>query len=124
MSYFIRYVINGVVATAVHYSVLTFNLKVLQVSYAGVANFFAAIFGITVSFLGSRYFVFRRTDEPIIAQGIKFSVLYGLIALLHGLVLFALTDQLRIDYRIGFLVATVLQVLLSFVGNKVLVFKV
>lgn len=124
MNYLIRYVINGLVATGIHYSVLTFLLKVLQFSSAGLSNLLAAIVGITVSFLGSRYFVFRRTDESLIAQGAKFSLLYGLIAFLHGGVLYMLTDRLLIDYRISFVCATVLQVLLSFFGNKVLVFKV
>lgn len=124
MNYLIRYVMNGLVATGIHYSVLTFLLKVLQFSSAGLSNLLAAVVGITVSFLGSRYFVFRRTDESLITQGAKFSLLYGLIAFLHGAVLYILTDRLLIDYRISFLCATVLQVLLSFFGNKILVFKV
>jgi putative flippase GtrA len=119
----VRYIINGVVATAVHYAVLLFNLHALNFNSAGLANLVAAIFGITTSFLGSRYFVFCKVDEPITAQAIKFSGLYGVIALLHGLVLFTWTDWLGLDYRIGFLIATVLQVSLSYIGNKFLVFK-
>ena len=33
-----RYVVNGLVATAVHFAVLTFNLKVLAFASAGLAN--------------------------------------------------------------------------------------
>ena len=33
-----RFVVNGLVATAVHYAVLTFNLEVLGFGSAGVAN--------------------------------------------------------------------------------------
>ena len=57
-----RYIVNGLFATAVHYGVLTFCLTVLQLPSAGVANLIAAVFGITASFFGSRYFVFRRPD--------------------------------------------------------------
>jgi hypothetical protein len=53
----------------------------------------------------------------------RFGLLYASIALLHGLVLWWWTDVNRLDFRIGFLLATGLQVVLSFWGNKVLVFR-
>ncbi len=121
---FARYVINGLAATAVHYGVLTFNLKVLDLPSAGLANFFAAIVGIAASFLGSRYFVFRQTEVAIYLQAVKFSGLYGLIAVLHGFILFFWSDWLGLNYTIGFLIATVVQVLFSYLGNKRLVFNV
>lgn len=118
-----RYGINGVVATAVHYSVLTFNLTVLEIPSAGLSNLIAALFGISASFFGSRYFVFASTGEPIVRQAIKFSGLYGMIAILHGLVLLIWTDSYELDYRVGFLIATAIQVSLSYLGNKLLVFR-
>ncbi len=119
----LRYAINGVVATAAHYGVLTFNLEVLNFPSAGLANLAAAVFGITTSFLGSRYFVFRKNDETITLQAMKFSGLYGVIAVLHFLVLLIWTDWLGLDYRLGFLIATGFQLSLSYIGNKFLVFK-
>lgn len=119
----VRYSINGLVATAVHYGVLTFNLQVIEIPSAGLSNLVAAIFGISASFLGSRHFVFAATGEPIFKQAIKFSGLYGAIALLHGLVLLLWTDWYGLDYRLGFLIATAIQVLLSYLGNKFLVFR-
>lgn len=118
-----RYIVNGLVATVVHYSVLTVNLEMLNFQSAGVANFVAALFGITTSYLGSRYFVFRNTADSMLSQAAKFGILYALIAILHGLVLFVWTDRYVFDYRSGFLIATVLQVSLSYFGNKFLVFK-
>lgn len=118
-----RYVINGLLATAVHYSVLTFNLQILGMASAGVANFIAAAFGITASFLGSRYFVFRKFEDSLGSQMLGFGALYTFIAVLHGFVLWFWSDMMGLDYRLGFLIATVLQVLLSYLGNKVLVFK-
>lgn len=119
----VRYVINGVVATAVHFAVLSFNLKVIGLSSAGVANFIAAFFGIAASFLGSRYFVFRGHTEPFMTQAAKFAGLYAAIAVLHGLVLYAWSDRLLLDFRYGFLLATALQVALSYLGNKTMVFN-
>lgn len=119
-----RFVVNGLVATAVHYAVLSFNLQVLGFGSAGLANLCAAVVGITCSFLGSRFYVFAcSAQQPWLPQLLKFSGLYGAIALLHGLVLWLWTDRLGLDYRAGFLLATGLQVSLSYLGNKFLVFK-
>ena len=118
-----RYVVNGVVATGVHFGVLSFNLHALRIESAGLANLIAAAFGITVSFLGSRYFVFPAKKDGLIAQAAKFSSLYALIALLHGAILFIWTDYLGFDYRVGFVIATGAQTILSYLGNKFLVFK-
>ena len=119
----VRYALNGLVATLVHYGVLSANLNLLAFESAGWANFVAAIFGIGTSFLGSRYFVFNQTKQSVLQQAIKFCGLYAAIAILHGLLLWAWTDLNGLDYRIGFLIATVLQVSLSYLGNKFLVFK-
>lgn len=119
----LRYIINGLVATAVHYGVLTFGVEVLLIPSAGVANFLAALCGITTSFLGSRYFVFQKAEDPILVQAIKFAGLYGAIAVLHFAILLVWTDWAGFDYRIGFLLATILQIAMSYIGNKVLVFR-
>jgi len=119
----LRYIANGVVATAVHYAVLTLNLTAFGVASAGLANFIAAFFGITASFIGSRYFVFSQTNGGLLAQAVKFSGLYGIIAVMHGLLLWVWTDIQGMDYRLGFLLATAIQLSLSFIGNKWLVFK-
>ena len=120
----IRFIVNGLVATAVHFAVLTFNLKVLGFGSAGLANLVAAVFGITTSFLGSRFYVFAGSAQQAwLPQVVKFSGLYAVAAVLHGLVLWAWTDRLGLDYRVGFVIATGMQVSLSYLGNKFLVFK-
>ncbi len=118
-----RFILNGIIATGVHFSILTLNLQVYGMQSAGMANLTAAIFGITVSFLGSRYFVFKKHQEPIISQVVLFLLLYASIACMHGLVLYVWTDVSGFDYRSGFVFATILQVSLSYWGNKSLVFK-
>ena len=119
----LRYIINGLVATAVHFAILTFNLEVLKIPSAGVANFIAACIAITVSFFSSRHFVFRATHAPVLRQAVFFVVLYGLLALAHGVILYLWTDRAGFDYRIGFLLATCVQVAGSYIGNKLVVFK-
>lgn len=119
----VRYGLNGIAAAVIHFTVLWFNLKVLNIPSAGLANLVAAAVGITASFFGSRYYVFRSHTENVYHQATKFALLYVAIALLHGLVLYLWSDVGQFDYRIGFLFALVLQVILSYWGNKSLVFK-
>jgi putative flippase GtrA len=119
----IRYIINGLFATAVHYGVLTFNITFLKFESAGIANFVAALFGITISYIGNRVYVFRSRTHAIFSEMLRFLVLYLVIALCHGVVLSAWTDWQGWDYRWGFLAATCMQVCLSYCGNKILVFK-
>lgn len=119
-----RFLVSGLVATAVHYGVLTFNLKVLDFGSAGLANLCAAVAGISASFLGNRLYVFSCSNrQPWFPQALKFSGFYGIVALMHGLILWLWTDRFGYDYRVGFLIATTLQVSISYVGNKLLVFK-
>lgn len=118
-----RFVVNGLFASGVHYVVLSFNLRVLEMPSAGLANFFAAWFGIAASFLGSRYFVFRHGGEPLGAQAMRFLASYAAIACLHGLLLYAWTDRLHLDYTVGLVLAAMMQAVLSYLGNRLLVFK-
>ena len=120
----VRYLINGLAATALHFAVLTFNLQVLGWGSAGIANLVAAVFGITTSFLGSRYFVFQGSVEPLLKQIYRFIFLYAAIALLHGALMYVWADHYRLNYIAGFVVATGMQVLCSYWGNKRMVFKV
>jgi putative flippase GtrA len=120
----VRYLINGLAATAVHFVVLTFNLKVLGWGSAGIANLVAAVFGITASFLGSRYFVFQGSVEPLVNQIYRFIFLYAAIAFLHGTLMYLWADHYGLNYIAGFVVATGMQVLCSYWGNKRMVFKV
>ncbi|ULU25200.1 GtrA family protein [Dyella terrae] len=119
----VRYVINGLVATCVSYAVLNACIHLAHVPSAGVANFIAAVIGITVSFLGSRHFVFPGTSESVWHQLARFWVLYAVLALLQAAVLFVWTDVARLDYRVGFLIGTFLQMVCSYFGGKHWVFK-
>ncbi len=120
----LKYVINGLIATIVHYGVLTFNIKVIGITSVGIANLIAACFGICTSFFGNRYFVFQRNDSEIFSQALKFSYLYGGIALIHGSILLVWSDRFGYDYRVGFLIATFFQFVLSYIGNKKMVFNI
>lgn len=120
---FFRFCINGGVATLIHFSILILGMEVLQIPSAGVANGLASLFGIAASFFGNRWFVFPKTGSPVLAEFTKFAGLYALIAVLHGSILFVWSDNYGFDYKVGFVWATGLQVILSYFANKFLVFK-
>lgn len=120
---FLRFTANGLVAAGVHFSLLFCFLKVLGFSSAGASNLLAAIGGVSVSFIGNRHFVFRAASRPVLGQAGKFLLLYSATTLMHGLVLLGWTDLAGQDYRVGFLIATGLQFVMSFLGNRFVVFK-
>lgn len=119
----LRYIINGLVATGIHYTALYVCIEIIGFNSVGFANSVAALFGIVFSYLGNRYFVFKRINERMFSQAMKFGSLYFVIAILHGVFLAAWSDWQGYSYNTGFILATCLQFLLSFIGNNVLVFK-
>ena len=118
-----RYVVNGIVATGVHFLVLSFCLELLHLRSAGVSNFVAAVTGIATSFLGSRYFVFAATATSIWTQLGRFWVLYAILAGAQGLILYFWSDIGGLDYRIGFIIGTAVQVIGSYLGGIHWVFR-
>jgi len=117
-----RYVVNGLFATLVNFSVLTFNLKVLLLPSAAIASFIATAIGIAVSFAGNRWYVFRGHEDPILSHIWRFALLYGAIACVQAAFFYVWTDRLGLSYIPGFIIATAMQLALSYVGNKALVF--
>jgi len=119
----VRFFINGLIATAVHFGLLWLLFAKTQLLAAGIANMIAAGIAISTSFLGNRYFAYRAHAAPVVSQAGRFLVFYAALAVMHGLVLFTWTDVGGLDYRIGFLLATVVQTISSYLGGKHWVFK-
>ncbi len=122
-SQFFRYVVNGLVATAINFVALSLFIRLLADGQAWLASAAASIIGITASFLGSRLFVFPGAKGTVAVQAGKFLVVYALTACMHAAVLFLWTDTLGLDWRLGFVIATGLQVAVSYSANKFFVFK-
>ena len=120
---FARFCANGLIATGVHFLCLVWLIEHSILDSAGVANVLAGFVGITTSFIGNRYFVFRALGEGIMPQLSKFAVLYGSVLAMHGIGLGLWVDVLLWDYRLGFVVITALQITLSYEGGKRLVFS-
>jgi putative flippase GtrA len=119
----VRFLLNGLAAAAVHFAVLTCLLKVLALPSAGLANLFAAIVGVSASFVGNRHFVFGPAEEPWKHQLMRFWVLYLGLSVLHGGLLLFWTDVAGLDYRAGFLLGALLAALCTYLGGKRWVFR-
>jgi len=50
-------------------------------------------------------------------------LLYAVIALVNGGLMALWSDLLKFDYRVGFVLISIIQFILSFLGNRLLVFK-
>lgn len=118
----VRFVLNGLVATAMHYAVLVTLIETGAVQSAGVANAAASIVGITASYIGSRKFVFA-SRAPVASTLPSFLLIYVAVAMLHFVVLWLWTDRAGFNYSVGFVLATALSTCLTFIGNRYLVFN-
>lgn len=118
----VRYGVNGLVATFVHYSVLYFCIEIYSINSVGLANFIASVFGVLVSFFGNRFFVFHTTEDFLSKQLLGFLILYGLIAIMHGTLLHIWSDIYELNYNVGFLMAVIIQFFLGYFCSKYVVF--
>lgn len=118
-----RYALNGLLATGVHYLTLTVMIGPLGVRPVGLANLMAAIIGIAASFVGNRRFVFKAVESPVKRQAVHFAVLYAILAVIHSACMYLWCDILNRDYQTGFLLATGLQFLFSYIFNSRVVFR-
>lgn len=118
---FVKFVLNGLFATAVHYAVLTALIEIAHVKFAGLASGIAAVFGISTSYLGNKLLVFQSNASHTRALP-RFLLLYACVALLHAGVLTVWTDTAKLPYTAGFLLATAGSLLLTYFSNRRFVF--
>ena len=118
----VRYLMNGAVATGLHFLTLWMCIDFFHFASAGIANFIAALVASTAAFFGNRYFVFTQSMRSPIQQAKGFVILYLAAALFHGLFLHVWSDRLQMHYATGFVLATALQVVGIYVFNRKVVF--
>ena len=117
-----KFIINGIIATSVHFLFLLAFLSFTNFNY-GVSNFFACIFGSTSSFLGNKYFVFISNHAAHTSwQLIKFILLYLLLSLNHGFALYFWSDVYNYNFLLGFVAITIFNTIFSYLINKFMIF--
>lgn len=120
----LKFVANGIFATFIHFFFLITFITYTDASY-GFSNFIACIFGSISSFLGNKYFVFTFYDQTAqtFVQFFRFLLLYFLLALNAGFTLYFWADIYGFNFIFGFLVITMINVIISFLANKFLIFN-
>ncbi|MBT4764775.1 GtrA family protein [bacterium] len=117
-----KFLINGGISTIIHYLALIFIVEIISISFV-IANILAGILGTTYSFIGNKYFVFKSHEESMHYQAVKFLILYGFLIAAHTLILFSLTNMIGFDYRVSFVLASIVLAIVSFLLNNSLVFN-
>ncbi len=118
----LRFGLNGLFATAVHYGVLAGLIEGAGMGSAALANALAAVCGIAVSYAGNRSFVLR-SRAPHRRAGPRFLAGYGAVVALHGGAMALWADMGGLDYRFGFLLFTGLAAVLTYLLNRFFVFR-
>jgi len=118
----LRFVLNGLFATAVHFGVLAGLVEGAGMGSAALANTLAAVCGITVSYAGNRSFVLR-SRAPHRRAGVRFLACYAAVVSLHGGAMALWADIGGLDYQIGFLLFTGAAAVLTYVLNRFFVFR-
>ena len=117
------FLINGFLATSVHFAALILFVNFAGLSY-GVSNFLSFLVGSISSFLGNKFFVFKVKNKfRSTSQFIKFFFLYLTLAIEHGIALYWWSDINEYNYIVGFLLITMLNMVISFIFNKYIIFN-
>ena len=117
-----RFGVVGLIATGVHFVTLTMLVEIWQVPPIPISSIVGNAAGISVSFVGNRYFVFQKFGNPISWQAPRFFSLYVFAGFIQFIAMSIFTQVFSLDYRISFLFATFVQILISYIGNKKYVF--
>jgi putative flippase GtrA len=118
----LRYVLNGVAATLVHYLTLRVLIQLLPGTDVGLCNMGASVAGITASFLGNRHLVFAQTQKWVGKQLAQFLVLYGVLASIQGALMHGLVASWGLNITLAFLICTAFQFVAGFSVNKYFIF--
>ena len=117
----VRFTINGLVATVVHYLAMVFAIYFLGITWFSVAYAFAFLFAVVTSFWGNKRFVFQHHQVQDF-QFVKFVTLYLGLLFMTSLTMWAVSDYGGLHYNTGFIIAVTLQFIGGYLGNRYLIF--
>lgn len=122
ISEILRFGIVGVMATVMHFAVLTLAVGHLHLPPT-LSNGGAFLCAVGVTYLGQSLWVFRGHDGRSTAQILRFAASLALGFVANIAVMAIVTRGFGLDYRVGFLVGCVTVPVLSFFVNKLWVFR-
>ena len=122
-----KFVLNGFFATFIHYFTLTFFSSFIfsnSPNPYGWSYAVGSLFGITSSFFGNKFYVFKSTikKKSSTNQFIRFISIYFILMMICSTFMSILSDYFLIDYNISFIVIIGLQTILNYMLLKKYVF--
>lgn len=117
----LRFAVVGVIATAVHYSILTALVEIGHVNKIA-ATTIGYVFGTIVSYVLNRRFTFEARGTPVMKSFAKYALLYGIGALLNAAIFGALV-QAGLYYLLAQVIATGIVLFWNFLGARFVVFR-
>ena len=117
----VRFAINGLVATGVHYLVMVFAIHVLGITWYSLAYALAFLFAVVTSFWGNKLFVFKSRQVQDF-QFVKFVILYLGLLVMTSLTMWVVSDYGGLHYNTGFIIAVTLQFIGGYLGSRYLIF--
>ena len=118
----LRFGLNGVTATAVHYAVLAALVEGAGTRPVALASGLAALCGIAVSYFGNRRFVLRAAT-PHRKAGPRFLACYAAVIGLHTGLMGIWADWAKLNYSAGFVLFIALAACVTYLSNRFYVFR-
>lgn len=121
---FIKFCVVGAIAAAINFSLYIALVELLDWWYifSSVTGFVvSAIFNFTVN----KFWTFKNGDHgrDAVIQSIKFFTVTTAGLLMHTALIYAITDVVKIDYRISWVIATGIVTIWNYSLNKLWTFK-
>ena len=120
---FLRFLLFGVLSTALHFLLMTLFFSLKAITLAGTANFVASTICAFCAFIFNCRFVFDSELKINIYKILKFILVYSGGAMIHFFVPYVMTDLAGFHINIAFLLALCVHVPLTYLLSKYWIFK-
>lgn len=118
-----RFGIIGLLATAVHFSLLVLLVEA-DMTNPTRATLVGSIAGIITSYIGNYWFVFKVENITHGSAFSRFILAYLIVFTIHGGLMFGLEQHFSIPYVWVFIAATGISAIATFLANRYWVFRI
>ena len=117
-----RFVLVGIIATLVHYLVILCLVDLLSLLEPTPATVVGSVFGIATAYIGNYHYVFGVDDKRHHHYLPRFVITYLIVMIIHASVMYLFAEILLLPYELGFITATALSAMTTFMANNLIVF--
>ena len=121
---FIKFCLVGGIAALINFSVLYLLVEFLSVWYVA-ANFSGGVVSAIFNFISNKFWTFRNKEKGKVFyhQGIKFVIVISCGVFLNTFLVYLITEFLKFDYRISWIIATGIVTFWNFGFNRFWTFR-